>query len=120
MNNTVILKNLELHKDAFGYFLSAEYLIEDDKRVKEIRFPRLNLRINTHQFCIRTEYGQTYVDIGLYDDLLAQPEIDQKTGRRVAFIEEILEEKTKEMTVAEIEKKLGHKIKIISEDKKHG
>ena len=114
------LENIELHHDKAGYYLSAEYLIETETEVAQLRIPRIAFEVDTGSVTIHQTDHIDYIDIGLIDSLPLSKGRDKKTGKDVYYIREIIETKTKEMTVAEIEKKLGYKIKIVSEDKKNG
>lgn len=119
MKNIVQLEELELCKDCGGYFLKAKYTVENDIEKKEIRFPRIRFDVSLHHLSINHRDAHMYIDMGLANtELILDTGCDEKTGYPAKIIHETLEEKTKEMTIAEIEKKLGHKIKIVGEDKK--
>ena len=115
------MEELELYKDCGSYFLKAKYTVENDIEKKEIRFPRIRFDVGLHHLSINHRDAHTYIDMGLANaKLILDTGLDEKTGNCCVLIRETLEEKTKEMTIAEIEKKLGHKIKIVAEDKKNG
>ena len=112
----VDLENLTLNKDKDGYFLSVEYRTETAADIRKIRIPNMRLPINTHWFMMSHERGFydwdtfTACDIGFGHMRLDS----DKNGCQ--WYCEIIEEKTKEMTLEEIEKKLGHKVKIVSKE----
>lgn len=118
MSENAQLTNLELYKDNGGYFMRAEYLVETDTMIKQIRVPKIEFDVDTKYLEFIFEDGRTHIDLGMMGYCPVCLGRDKKTGKTVEIIEEIIEEKTKEMTIAEIEKKLGHKIKIVSEEKK--
>lgn len=109
LRNDVKLNSLILHKSSVGYYLHAKYTVEDEHSIREIDIPKIHLRVDPHYVTIKYEDDRAFADIGFgYVPLIP-------TGRDCHyFTETILEEKTKEMTLEEIEKKLGHKVKIIS------
>lgn len=112
------LYHLELHKDKVGYYLSATYTKEDDHRISEVYLPKIRMALHQAPAVIvcteEKPYSmghitRQYVDIGFGKVLLEEG----KDG--YAYIERVIEEKTTEMTLAEVEKKLGYKVKIVSE-----
>lgn len=105
----VKLTSLILHKSSVGYYLHTKYTVEDEQSVREIDIPKMHLRVDPRYVAIKYEDDRAYADIGFgYVPLIP-------TGRDCHyFTETVIEEKTKEMTLDEIEKKLGHKVKIIS------
>lgn len=111
----VNLKKVILRRHStLGYYLDVTYTVETPEEIKEINIPKVMLGLNNHSFTITRRrdyvYGlyHMFADIGLGNkDLL-----DQKGDY---FTEKLIETKTKEMTLDEIEKKLGHKVKIINE-----
>ena len=109
LRQKVNLTSLILHKNNVGYYLHARYQIEDEHSIREIDIPKIYLRVDPHYAAIKYEDDRAFADIGFgYVPLIP-------TGRDCHyFTETVIEEKTKEMTLEEIEKKLGHKVKIIS------
>lgn len=117
------LKNLELNQDkkTKKYYLSAIFRIEDAFAVKELTVPRIALDING---CL--EIGENYndglypyvknmyIDMGFGNIRLEQGKINGFANPYYYALKTI-EEKTQEMTLSEIEKKLGYKIKLVDE-----
>lgn len=97
-----------------GYSLDITYLVEDLDRVERYALPRVYLPINKYGFVIDSER------IGFEDVVRADvgfgPTKLLRDDKGVCFTVKTIKEKTKEMTLEEIEKKLGHKVKIISEE----
>lgn len=112
----VELKDVKLVKNGYGYCLNITYRVEDDKKVQDFNIPRLQLPIVSNRFRIRTErdgYYEDYVaDIGL-GEMKMLPTYGTGGGPRYTIT--TAKTKTKEMTLDEIEKKLGHKVKIVNE-----
>ena len=119
------LKKAELWRDedTGQYFFRLEYLCENDAEVYRLIFPKVETGIPIMQPHLAFDYSMfsdrhmTKIAFHLCDgeDHIAYPD---KNGNW--FYREIVSVKTHEMTMEEIEKKLGYKIKIISkkEDRK--
>lgn len=122
------VKNAKLFLGEGGhYFLDVRYETEDAEKVMEYHFPKVGLPIEY------AECSTNLIDGDYYDCRLVLPSDDlpcykgtatfirdKKDGGRESinvpetyFASCVIEEKTKEMTIAEIEKKLGHKVKIV-------
>lgn len=102
------IKDVKLVQEKKMYYLDLTYECEDEKAVYVMNIPRVKL------------------------PCLNNPRIDDITNPTIEFIggtrlqirkdqngallsEVVIEEKTHKMTVAEIEKKLGYKIEIVSD-----
>ena len=109
----VNLVKANLRHDNSGYYLDLVYRVEDDKTVELYKLPRVRLPLKENDVTIRTDHdGFSYIshaNVG-FGYLRLHPD---KNG--VQYTVETIETKTKEMTLEEIEKKLGHKVKIVSE-----
>lgn len=114
------LKDLQLHKETINdnaevYYLSAIYEYEDDCAVHEVVIPRIILPIND-PIIKRSHTRYTYsssdntIDIGFGDLTMAW---DESLG--YIYYDKIIEEKVYDMTLEEIEKKLGYKVRVVSE-----
>lgn len=114
-NEKVELKDVKLIKNSYGYCLDMTYRVEDDTEIREVHIPYLQLPISPHIFEIRNdwdEYSSFYVaDVG-FGPMRMFGTVAKDKGE--TFIIKVIKEKTKEMTLAEIEKKLGHKVKIVN------
>lgn len=108
----VDLVDLTLGKDGIGYYLSPKYRVETDRDVREIYIPKARINVKHHE--IRVDH----------DPRSNNPVCDFGLGKLQMYVddwgfvyrESVIEEKTKEMTLEEIEKKLGHKVKIVSRE----
>ena len=120
-NNTdVELKKLTLEKDLRGYYLAATYRIEDKHSIREIDIPKIRLMQSENAFTINLEdnrlgFREGYINFG-FGNLQLDKVLDEN-AIPYFYTERVLEEKYTEMTLDEIEKKLGHKIKIVSKRK---
>lgn len=112
---SVILKSLTLIKENDRYYLSAVYRVEDDNGTWELSYPRIELTINKKFLpLLRAEYGTSFnevvIDLGFGDLPL------KEIGKGVYAEKKLIEEKIHDMTVSEIEKALGYKVRIIGEE----
>ena len=113
MEHEVTLLDVKLNKDNT---LDLTYKIETLETIEHLHIPRLVLPITNHSVSIdhkvipySTGAAEYYcADIGFGEMRLAP---DDKGNE---FTVTVVETKTKEMTLKEIEKKLGHKVKIVS------
>ena len=110
------LKEYKLYPESGYLYMSLTYEIEDEHVVKEIHIPKIATCIPTGRepFInhVTTSHGSIYdviLDIGSMEYQVIKGGVDD-----MYLTEKILYEKPTEMTLEEIEKKLGHKIKIVS------
>lgn len=112
------LVDLQLHKEElvkniFTYHLSAVYRCENNCGVYEVEIPRIELPIS-NDFNMKNEFGfygpcNHTIDIGFGDLTMISDEHGNK------FYERLIKEKIHDMTLDEIEKKLGYKVRVVSE-----
>ena len=112
------LKDLQLHKEKLSefsetYYLSAVYHYEDNAGFYEVTIPRIVLPICKPSIKQNMYYYDTmpecHIDIGL-GDLRMVPD---KEGN--CYYQKLIREKVHDMTLEEIEKKLGYKVRVVSE-----
>lgn len=115
----VELKDVELIKEKdpliegqINYYFSITYIRTDEFGKQEINYPRVYLPIFRKTFYTSSVHSDSFLDIGL-GELPLKPGPDGKL-----FTLKQVEEYPQEMTLEEIESRLGHKIKIISIDEK--
>lgn len=111
---TWVLEKMTLETTGYGkYCLNLKYNVDTDSQLKEVNLLKVELPIKLFEaphiicdtsLCAKPSYFLRVGDIDL-----------PITG---GITELVIEEKTHEMTLEEIEKKLGYKIKIVSEGKK--
>ena len=113
------LKSLELYTDknilgADEYYLKAIYERTTKYAKERLTIPKIKLGVNPYNVTInhQTLYSPyATVDIGFGD----MPIVEEDG---VAYIAKVLEEYPQKMTLDEIEKKLGHKIELVSKKEK--
>jgi hypothetical protein len=117
VDDDVVLTNLTLYKDKKNYCLSAKFKVEDGHSIRELDIPKIRLNVNPKHVAIRsrelyyTGDRENVIDLGFGELPLEKVDIDSES---VYYTEKILEEKYTEMTLDEIEKKLGYKVKIVN------
>ena len=117
------LVNLELYKEEneFGgenYYLKAEYLVEEEYKTSKLTIPKIWLPINKNYLSIshgyyHNQYVIPEVTIDLGFGSLTIDKVKDKDGE-YCYKYEVIEERAEKMTLEEIEKKLGHKIELVS------
>ena len=111
--DNVELLNLKLNTDALGYFLTAKYRIENERSIYELDFPKIRMPVRLDHIAVeRNDYDYPAVKIDLGFGYL--PVIGDGGENPVYFTETVIEEKVHEMTMDELEKKLGYKVKIVN------
>lgn len=110
------LKDLQLYKELNDkYYLSAVFEQEDETGFYEISVPKIDLEIDASGCYIKEDkqyvVGQLFhtvtVDFGGIE-LNARPSWEDKSF----YNKKLISEKIHEMTLEEIEKELGYKIKL--------
>lgn len=118
-DNTMHLKQCTTYVEDGKIYLKLSYTYEGDDGMREIVFPKIDLGFYTEQIPRFDRY------IGLYTD---RPIIYNRCGKsfdlcdvkvpnmsdKVCCIDKLVRPAVKEMTLEEIEKKLGHPIKIVN------
>ena len=106
--------NISFNKDINSYVINVSYRHTDRVgNVDIISIRDLPITIYPHPIVNRkfSCYGcETSINLG-FGSLESYPEITSEEIRRIHTV-------TKEMTIEEIEKALGHHVKIVSKDKK--
>lgn len=129
MNKKVILKEHKVFEKDNHLYLKLVYEYENDNGIYELIIPKLDLEIRTdyipdifHDYCIGPMdisncYIQRHSDKFnlLQDDIIVVKNGETIKCEKAAYIHNTLKEKHTEMTIADIEKKLGYKVKIVSE-----
>ena len=116
-NTKVELSKVEFSEDEQGYYLDLTYTIEDDRSIQTCHIPRLRLPIHRHDFNVTFRESDFYLGSMYYEHVadigFGEMKLLPDKGGNCYYVT-LVEEKTKEMTLAEIEKKLGHKVKIVN------
>ena len=103
-----MLSDLKVHKDEKGFYLSAEYIFEDGYSTKKLIVPKIRLDDLYSSYCFHSCSDGTYLDTAN-----CRYRLEPVNKQYYTII--TIEEKPQEMTLSEIEKKLGHKVRIVSE-----
>ena len=104
------LTKVKLNNDQYGYSLALTYIIENLGEVTELHIPRVFLPFKDYNLTIERPcaYDDMFADLG-FGKVRLLPGDDMNY-----FTTKVIKTKTKEMTLEEIEKKLGHKVKIVN------
>ena len=118
------------------YYLELVYIVEDENSIRKVTLPRVMLPINnitsidTGTFTVGGYVDNCIIKTNGYGESVkfkvekTSLPYKNKYGKSVDIIkpyyhvEEIIEKKYKEMTLEEIERKLGCNIKLVSEKEK--
>lgn len=117
----ITLKKAKLVNDDGVYYLDLTYECEDDRIRKEVNIPRVKLELEWNgNVDTDHRYSPYSIDtihrITLVDNKYRLGKIySSEAMDTIAYIEKILEEKVQELTLSDIEKKLGYKIKIVND-----
>ena len=119
------LKDIQLFEEGGQYYLKLKYTVEDDARITEVEIPKAKIPFNKYGEPV---FNSCAVLGGRGVDRMAECTLstgyncemelcsgETTEANHVFYTVKTISEKRKEMTISEIEKKLGHKIKIVSE-----
>lgn len=102
------IKDVKLVQEKETYYLDLTYECEDEKTVYVMNIPRVKLP------CLNNPYIDDITNPTI--EFISGTRLQIRKGPNGALLSEVvIEEKTHKMTVAEIEKKLGYKIEIVSD-----
>lgn len=118
MNNNQELKKANIYEENGSYYMKLVYEYETEsgfyrRTYPKVSFPVTLLHLPTTN--IASYLGPVY--ISLNDELTARYAdciVSGKEVKCVNFVDELIEPKVHEMTLEEIEKKLGYSVKIVS------
>ena len=116
------LISFEVYQENDNYFAKAVYRFEDEKGIWEETYPKIRLPINQYSIPA-VNHTETANYRGHIIDATIDSTIDlgfgelplEETDKCVLAERRLVKEKVHDMTIAEIEKKLGYKIKIVGE-----
>lgn len=123
MRDKYKLKDLQLHKEETentnGWYLSAVYQHENEVGIYEVTIPKIWLPIRYGEPIITTSVckstylsAESTIDLGFGELTICRDD------RGHNFYEKLIEEKIKDMTLDEIEKKLGFKVRVVTKKEK--
>ena len=132
MNKKVILKERKAFVENNRLYLNLVYEYEDELGIYELIIPKLDLEIRTDYLpLIRYDSYVGPMDILncyinresdcfnlLRDDVTVRKNGETLMCENAAYVINTIKETLREMTLSEIEKELGYKVKLVSEDSK--
>ena len=115
MMSDLKLKDLQLYKENDKYYLSAIFDKEDEAGFYEVSVPKIlfpiapncSMNVDTFTTIFGVLYETVAVDFGIVR-LYAEP----FDNARSFYTQKLISEKVHEMTLEEIERELGYKIKL--------
>ena len=106
----------EVHNGIKSYLAKIVIEAENEHRKVEITIPRIDLLVNTsrvpridHELL----YGERFRDYTI--DIFGSTLPLRRDERGNVYYEKVIKEYPQKMTLAEVEKKLGHKIELVSD-----
>ena len=120
----------ELNDGVQEFFIDVTYNYETLEYEKELHIPKIKLPLNSSSLALIHDDGldhmyrgvpfykpidRYYIKAGTECQMPVSIEYDEKYGQDIAYTEKLIREKTRDMTISEIEKKLGYKIRIVKE-----
>ena len=113
----------EVHNGIKSYLAKIVIEAENEHRKVEITIPRIDLKVDTGRIprinCLRyTEPYPEFPRIPLPDytiDIFGSTLPLRRDERGNVYYEKVIKEYPQKMTLAEVEKKLGHKIELVSD-----
>lgn len=124
------LTYINLYEEDGQYYLRLEYQIEDDSGIHKLEIPQVEIPFNSKAFPDLVQSTETGEEIGRYNLYYPKTLCTLKTGHypmyvkkapseivnhKVFYTIKTIEEKVKEVTMKDIEKKFGCKVKIVRE-----
>lgn len=103
----VMLKSFTVFEVDGIHFARIVYRYEDNKGIWELTVPKLRIPLQPYSFKIETDIAGGTMDIGFGKWRMYPVDMDVY-ARKV-----LIEEKIHDMTVEEIEEKLGYRIRIV-------
>ena len=121
-NKTIFDEKFEIYRKGSQYYLKIDFKCEDDFGVYSCHIDRIKFDLSLKNIIEESKNTisgvRRNVKVSLsqkqrgYEKILSFEVLENSKGSYIDV--ELVEEKVHEMTVEDIEKKLGHKIKIVS------
>ena len=110
----VMLKSFNVFEEDGMHFAHIVYRYEDEKGLWELTVPKLRIPLELDSFKIKTDTagGPIDIDFGKWRMYPVDEDIYAKNV--------LIEEKIHNMTVEEIEEKLGYRVRIVKGEDKNG
>lgn len=116
------IKELKTYEQGEKWYMSAIVEVENESKVEEYRFPKIRLHNKSSEMQVNRSltnpfdcWYDTTVNLGFgqFECFYGKDPKGVAAGEGIYFMETI-KEKTQELTLEEIEKKLGYKVKIVT------
>lgn len=118
MNNNQELKKANIYEENGNYYMRLVYEYETESGFYRRTYPKVSFPVtllNIPSMNIVSYIDRAYISL---DDELTACDADcivsGKEFKRIKFVDELIKAKPHEMTIEEIEKKLGYPVKIVS------
>lgn len=108
----VRLKSFKTYEEEGLYFAHIVYQYEDNRGLWELTVPKVRIPVEPYRFDLKHGPDGSTLDFGVGKCCMYPVDMDVY-ARKV-----LIEEKIHEMTVEEIEEKLGYRVKIVNGEKK--
>lgn len=114
--NTMHLKQSTTYVEDGKIYLKLSYTYEGDDGMREIVFPKIDLGFYTEQIPSIENHLPLYALIdNCYGDSFTLRDAEIPGSRTpVCYFDKLIQPEVKEMTIEEVEKKLGYPIKIVN------
>ena len=120
MNNVEELKSINLIKEDGDYYLDVTYHYEDERGTYEFNIPRVLLPFPKYHIpIINRSTIEHEPDLVLASDLYLTIKEFNEENNSYFWKDVPIQLKPRKITVAELEKELGYKIEIVSEEKEN-
>ncbi len=109
----VLLKSFNVYEEEGLYFVHVVYRYEDDRGLWELTVPKVRIPVELYRFDLKLDPDGGTLNFGLGKYRMYPVDMD------VYAKKVLLEEKIHEMTVEEIEERLGYRVRIVKGEEKH-
>lgn len=115
------IKNVKTFKEDDTFYMTLVFEHDDKKNNHVVEYTIPKIKINPKRVCLQREFGgplRLYESIsflfGKLDVKFTDFTYQKKRLKNIAYVQRVIEEPPKEMTLEEIEQQLGYKIKVIT------
>lgn len=118
MARLIKVKNAKLCEVNGKYYIDVTYICEDDHVIEEVNIPKMRIPLEQWTGDVDIEYSGSPSNPPTYRARLGNLSLPLSGNAfDMPYTEKIIKEKATEMTIEEIEKKLGYRVKIVSNKK---
>ena len=116
-----ILDKVDFYEENGCYYARMQYILEDDSEIKEVIIPKVYTGINRYHhpdisntFCCERYPSERLLSLG-GNNFRLEEGVGHDGANHVIYTVKVIEKKVKEVTMRDIEKKFGCKVKIVRE-----